>query len=100
MDKIMPPVHPGEILKEEFLSPLGVSPNRPAVRIGVPSQRIHEILAGKRAVTLNTALRLAAFFGASHILWLGLQADYEYQIAEDKGLAEHIAEQVQPMKSY
>lgn len=99
MKKIMPPVHPGEILREEFLTPLGVTPNKLAVSIGVPSQRIYEILAGKRSVSLDTALRLAAFFGTSHNLWLGLQADYEYQLAEDEGLVEHIAEQVRPIES-
>lgn len=95
MNKIMPPVHPGEILKEEFLVPLGVTPNKLAERIGVPSQRIYEIVAGKRAITLDTALRLAVFFGTSHNLWLGLQADYEYQVAEDQGLVGQITAQVQ-----
>lgn len=98
-DKIMPPVHPGEILKEEFLEPLGITPNKLAVRIGVPSQRIYEILAGKRSISLDTALRLAKFFGTSHTLWLGLQADYEYQVAEDQGLVENIAEQVSPLET-
>ena len=99
MDKIMSPVHPGEILKEEFLDPLGVTPNKLANRIGVPSQRIYEIIAGKRAITLDTALRLAAFFGTSYNLWLGLQADYEYQVAEDEGLVGQIVAQIQPMRN-
>ena len=98
-NKIMPPIHPGEILKEEFLAPLNVTPNQLAVRMGVPSQRIYEILAGKRAISLDTALRLAKFFGTSHTLWLGLQADYEYQLAEDQGLVEHIAAQVRPLEA-
>jgi len=98
VQKIMPPIHPGEILREEFLIPLDVTPNTLARRMGVPSQRIYEIIAGKRAITLDTALRLGAFFGTSHNLWLGLQADYEYQLAEDKGLVEHIAGQVSPLE--
>lgn len=97
MNKVMPPVHPGEILKEEFLVPLGVTPNKLAERIGVPSQRIYEIVAGKRAITLDTALRLAVFFGTSHNLWLGLQTDYEYQLAEDQGIVSQIEIQVRPL---
>lgn len=98
-EKVMPPVHPGEILKNDFLDPMGVSLNKLAVSIGVAPQRMYEIVAGKRAITLDTALRLAAFFGTSHEMWLGLQADYEYQKAEDEGLVERITSQVRPLES-
>lgn len=98
-EKIMSPVHPGEILIEDFLKPLNVSPNKLAVSIGVAPQRIYEIVAGKRAITLDTALRLATFFGTSHEMWLGLQADYEFQTAEDEGLVERITAQVRPLDS-
>lgn len=97
--KTMPPVHPGEILREEFLIPMGISANKLAIHIGVPSQRIYEILAGKRNITLDTALRLGKYFGTSHTMWLGLQADYEYQVAEDNGLVQIIDEQVRPMNT-
>lgn len=95
----IPPIHPGEILKEEFLEPMGVTPNHLAVRIGVPSQRIYEILAGKRALSLDTALRLAAFFGTSWELWTGLQDQYEMQVAEDQGLLERIRTEVRPLET-
>jgi|MTBAKSStandDraft_1061840.scaffolds.fasta_scaffold00415_20 addiction module HigA family antidote len=95
----IPPIHPGEILKEEFLEPMGVTPNHLAVRLGVPSQRIYEILAGKRALSLDTALRLAAFFGTSWELWTGLQDQYEMQVAEDQGLLERIKTEVRPMEA-
>lgn len=94
----IPPIHPGEILKEEFLEPMGVTPNHLAVRLGVPSQRIYEILAGKRALSLDTALRLAAFFGTSWELWTGLQDQYEMQVAEDQGLLERIRTEVRPLE--
>lgn len=69
--------HPGEILLEEFLEPLGISQNRLARSIGVPPRRINEIVLGKRGVTADTDLRLARFFGMSEGFWLGLQTDYE-----------------------
>ncbi len=94
----IPPIHPGEILKEEFLDPMAVTPNHLAARIGVPSQRIYEILAGKRAVSMDTALRLAAFFGTSWELWTGFQDQYEMQVAEDQGLLERIRAEVQPLE--
>ncbi len=70
-------VHPGEVLREEFLAPLGISRNRLARAMGVPPRRINEIVHGKRAVTADTALRLAAAPGTSERFWLGLQADYD-----------------------
>jgi addiction module HigA family antidote len=96
-DKI-PPIHPGEILREEFLEPMGVTPNQLAVRLGVPSQRVYEILAGKRAITLDTALRLAAFFGTSWEMWTGLQDLHEMQKAQDEGLVQRIKSEVVPLK--
>ncbi len=96
-NKIMPPVHPGEVLKEEFLIPLGMSTNSLAVHIGVPSQRMYEIIAGKRGISMDTALRLARLFGTSHEFWLGLQDLHELQAAEDQGLLERIAREVRPL---
>ena len=72
-------IHPGEILLEEFLLPLGISQNALARAAGVPPRRINEIVLGKRAVTADTALRLAAFLGTSEGFWLGLQADYDLE---------------------
>src|SRR3990172_745133 len=77
--KKLPNVHPGEILIEEFLAPLGISQNALARAAGVAPRRINEIVLGKRAVTADTALRLAAFFGTSESFWLGLQADYDLE---------------------
>lgn len=77
--KKLPNVHPGEILIEEFLVPLGISQNALARAAGVPPRRINEIVLGKRAVMADTALRLAAFFGTSEGFWLGLQADYDLE---------------------
>ncbi len=78
------PVHPGEVLQEEFLKPMGLSQNRLALDIGVPARRIHEIVLGKRGVTADTALRLARYFGMSAQFLLGLQLDYELDMASDK----------------
>ena len=76
-DKTFEPIPPGEILLEEFLRPLGVSQNRLARDIDVPVSRISSIIKGERAITADTALRLAKYFGTSAILWLNLQSDYE-----------------------
>lgn len=81
---------PGEILLEEFLKPLGITPYRLAKEIGVPQQRIGDILAGKRAVTVDTALRLSRFFGTSDDFWSGMQTDYDMAHARD-ALAEVLA---------
>ncbi|HSQ18235.1 MAG TPA: HigA family addiction module antitoxin [Anaerolineales bacterium] len=77
------PVHPGEILLEEFLKPLGMSQSRLALDIGVHPRRVNEIVLGKRSITADTALRLARYFGNSPQFWLGLQADYDLDVAED-----------------
>lgn len=77
------PVHPGKILLEEFLKPLGLSQNRLALNNGVPPRRINEIVLGKRRVTAETALRLSRYFDTTPQFWLGLQADYDLDIAFD-----------------
>ena len=74
-------IHPGEVLLEEFLVPMGLSQTRIAREIGVPPRRINEIVHGKRAITADTALRLARFFGTSEAFWMGLQADYDLEEA-------------------
>ena len=79
MAKKLRNIHPGEVLLEEFLNPMGISQNALARAIGVPPRRINEIILGKRAVTADTALRLATFFGTSEGFWLGLQADYDLE---------------------
>ncbi len=84
MNKKIAPIHPGEVLMEEFLKPMGISQNRLALQIRVPARRINEIVLGKRGITADTALRLAFFFGNSAKFWLGLQTDYDLDVAEDK----------------
>jgi addiction module HigA family antidote len=83
MSKKIPPIHPGEILFEEFLKPMGISQNRLAIDIHVPARRINEIVLKKRRITTDTALRLAKFFKMSPQFWLGLQMDYDLDIADD-----------------
>ena len=77
------PIHPGEVLLEEFLNPMGLSQNRLALDIGVHARRVNEIVLGKRSVTADTALRLARYFGTSPQFWMGLQADYDLDLALD-----------------
>lgn len=91
------PVHPGEILLEDFLKPLNVTRYRLAKSIGVPQRRIDEICAGKRAVTADTALRLARFFGTDAQSWMNLQAEYDLECAEIT-MAERIEREVKPLK--
>jgi addiction module HigA family antidote len=74
------PVHPGEVLSQEFLKPLGLSQNRVALDIGVPPRRINEIVLEKRRITADTALRLARYFNTSPQFWLGLQADHDLDV--------------------
>jgi addiction module HigA family antidote len=78
------PVHPGEVLFEDFLKPMELSQNRLALSIGVHPRRINEIVLGKRGITADTALRLAKFFGTSPDVWLGLQKDYELDVTMDE----------------
>jgi antitoxin HigA-1 len=94
-EKKLPPVHPGEVLLEEFLKPMGVSQNRLALDIGVPARRINEIVLGKRRLTADTALRLARYFHMSPQFWLGLQMDYDLDVAAD-GLADRLEKEVRP----
>ena len=81
--KLLPPIHPGEILMEEFLKPMGITQYRLAKEIGVPAQRIGYIVAGKRGITADTDLRLCRFFGLSDGYWLRGQARYDTEIAKD-----------------
>jgi addiction module HigA family antidote len=87
------PVHPGEILLEEFLKPMGISQNRIALDIRVPPRRINEIIHGKRRITADTALRLGRYFGMSAQFWLGLQMDYDLDTEEDR-LGDRLGEEV------
>jgi len=83
-EKRLPPIHPGEILLEEFLKPMGISQYRLAKDIHVPARRINEIVLGKRAVSPDTALRLSRYFGLSERFWLNLQARYDLEIEKDR----------------
>lgn len=80
--KFLEPIHPGEILLEEFMKPMGISINRLARDIGVPPGRVSAIVNGKRAITADTAIRLGRYLGTSPEVWMGLQADYELRIAQ------------------
>jgi antitoxin HigA-1 len=87
------PMHPGEILREEFMKPLGLSQTRLGGDLGVSPRRINEIVHGKRSITADTALRLSRYFSMSAEFWLGLQADYDLDLATDR-LADRIAREV------
>jgi len=89
------PVHPGDVLLEEFLKPMGLSQNRLALSIGVSPRRINEIVLGKRSITADTALRLARYFDMSPQFWLGLQMDYDLDVTEE-ALAERLKQEVRP----
>lgn len=95
MRKLIKPVHPGTILLDEFLKPMGISQYRLAQDISVPARRINEIIKGKRAITVDTALRLALFFGMSASFWLGLQKDYELDVAKFE-LSKQLQKEVHP----
>ncbi|MGH9199337.1 MAG: HigA family addiction module antitoxin [Acidimicrobiia bacterium] len=84
MPKTLEPVHPGEILMEEFLGPLGISQYRLAIDVSVPPRRINEIVHGKRSITADTALRLARYFGTTERFWLNLQAQFDLDVARDR----------------
>jgi antitoxin HigA-1 len=83
MMKKIAPVHPGEILNEEFLKPMGISQNKLGRDLRVSPRRVNEIVHGKRSITADTALRLSVYFGNSASFWLGLQMDYDLDVAED-----------------
>ena len=89
------PVHPGAVLLEEFLKPMNLSQNRLALAIGVPPRRINEIVLGKRGITADTALRLARYFNMSPQFWMGLQMDYELDVAADE-LSDRLEREVRP----
>ncbi len=91
----LPPVTPGEILLEDFLKPMGFSQYRLAKEIGVPQRRIGEIVAGKRAITVDTGLRLARFFGMNDRFWIGLQTDYD-TVREKEALSD-VLSRIQPI---
>jgi len=93
-DKLSP-IHPGEVLLEEFIKPMNLSQNRLAIDIGVDARRINEIVLGKRAITADTALRLSRFFGNSPQFWLGLQSQYDLDVAEDH-LGKRLDREVRP----
>jgi addiction module HigA family antidote len=91
--KRLPPIHPGEILLEEFLKPMGVSQYRLAKDIHVPPRRINEIVQGKRAITPDTALRLSRYFGQSERFWMNLQSRYDLETEKDR-LADRLEREV------
>jgi antitoxin HigA-1 len=89
--KTMPPIHPGETLREDFLKPLGLTANRLAMELIVPVTRVNDIVRGKRAITADTALRLSRYFGTTPQFWTSLQANYDLELAEDARGAEPTA---------
>ena len=95
MSEKLNPVHPGEVLLEEFLKPMSLSQNRLAIDIGVDARRINEIVLGGRSVSADTALRLARYFGVSPQFWLGLQAEYDLDITSDT-LGNRLDREVRP----
>jgi len=92
-------IHPGEILREEFLEPMGISQYRLAKDISVPPRRINEIVHGKRSITADTALRLGRFFGMSAQFWLNLQTRYDLEVTEDL-LEGRLAEEVHTLEAH
>ena len=80
----MAPIHPGEVLQEEYLTPLGITQHKLAVSIGVPPRRINEIVHGKRGISADTALRLARYFGTTERFWLNLQSRYDIELERDR----------------
>ena len=95
--KKLPPIHPGEVLLEDFMKPLGLSQYRVAKDIGVPPLRINQIVHGKRSITADTAMRVARYFGTSAAVWLRLQARYDLEVAE-VGMAKRIKREVKVLK--
>jgi addiction module HigA family antidote len=97
-EEMLRPVHPGEVLLEEFLKPMQLSQNRLALSIGVPARRINEIVLGKRSITADTALRLGRYFQMSPQFWLGLQMDYNLDVVEDE-LGARLEREVTPYEA-
>jgi len=96
-EKKLAPIHPGEILLEEFLKPLGISQYRLAKATSVPARRINEIVHGQRAITADTALRLSRFFDTSERFWLNLQARYDLEVERDR-LGKRLEDEVEILK--
>jgi addiction module HigA family antidote len=82
--KTMPPIHPGEVLMEEYLEPLGITQHRLAIAIGVPPRRINEIVHGKRRITADTGLRMARYFGTAERIWMNFQGRYDLEVERDR----------------
>ena len=95
---IIPPIHPGEILLEEFLDPMGISQYRLAKDIHVPAVRINDIILGKRGISADTALRLAKFFGMSVEFWTGIQSEYEVAVAKNR-IEDRLDREIRPYKA-
>lgn len=96
MSEMLPNVHPGEVLLEEFLTPMEISQYRLAKETAISQMRVSEIVRGKRGITADTALRLARFFGTSVKFWMGLQADYDVEEAQRK-LGDRLDQEVHPL---
>ena len=97
MTSKLSPIHPGEVLLEEFIKPMNLSQNRLAIDIGVDARRINDIVLGKRAITADTALRLSRFFGNSPQFWMGLQTQYDLDVAQDQ-LGRRLEREVRPLE--
>jgi addiction module HigA family antidote len=97
MSKKLPPLHPGEILVEEFMTPLKLSQSALAIGLRIPNQRVHDLVHRRRAITLDTAARLARYFGTSAGFWLNLQSQYDLEVAEDEGLFDRLAADIRPL---
>ncbi|HEY6465401.1 MAG TPA: HigA family addiction module antitoxin [Candidatus Acidoferrales bacterium] len=98
-EKLMPPVHPGEVLREDFMKPLQLTVNRLALELHVPATRIGEIVHGRRRVTAETALRLARYFQTNAEFWLNLQNFYDLEVSRRSGRASEIDSQVHPAQA-
>jgi addiction module HigA family antidote len=96
--KVMLPIHPGEVLREDFLKPLGLSVHRLAMDLHVPATRVNDIARGRRSITADTALRLARYFGTGAQFWLNLQSHYDLELAADE-LGTAIEAQVRPIRA-
>ncbi|WP_297743115.1 HigA family addiction module antitoxin [uncultured Tessaracoccus sp.] len=96
-EKLYAPIHPGEVLMEDFIEGFGITQHKLAVSIGVPPRRINEIVHGKRAITADTALRLGRYFGVEPQFWLNLQSRYELELAQER-VADQVAE-IKPLQA-
>lgn len=98
MPRKQEPIHPGEILLEEFLRPLGISQYRLAKDVSVPARRINEIVHGKRSITADTALRLSRYFGMTEQFWMNLQTRHDLELEKDR-LGSRLENEVQPVRA-